>query len=1038
MRILFIGLLAISSLFANAQGNIDSIKAEFCNISDSQQLAVYWYWLAGNMSKEGVVKDLRAMKQVGINRVQIGMIGEGQGAPVGPVKAFTPEWWDILHQALKTAGELDIEVGIFNCPGWSQSGGPWVKANQAMRYLHCIKDTVEGGKMLSQTFTLQNSEAERVKLLAYPLIESHVQMRVPEFIPQSKEIHFYSSQPVTIRSLQIFPVEKQQTSDAELYVKVSDGYKLIRHFAVDRSNSELNVGFAPYAPIAVSLPETTGKEFKLVLGKEGIARDVVLSDIPVVESYPEKSLAKMWQTPHPMWEAYLWRKQPIYPSALAVNPDDVIDLTEIIKDDGRLEWNAPKGKWVLLYTQMLPTGTKNAPAPSEITGYETDKMSKKHIRAHFDNYIGEILRKIPVQDRKSFRIVVEDSYETGGQNWTDNMIPDFIKAYGYDPVPYLPVFAGVVVGSEEQSDRFLWDVRRLVADEVAYNYVGGLREVSNEYGLTTWLENYGHWGFPGEFLQYGGQSDEIAGEFWSFGTLGDIENRIASSCGHIYGKKKIWAESFTCGGPDFTQYPGQMKQRGDRFFAEGINATLLHLYIQQPNDDVPGVNAWFGNEFNRNNTWFSQMDVFGRYLKRCNYLLQQGQYVADVAYYIGEDAPKMTGNRIPELPKGYSFDYINAEVLMTASVKNKRLHLQSGMEYTVLVLPPLSAMRPELMAKLKELVENGLVLAGPAPDHSPSLKDYPQADISVREMAEEIWQTTSKPYSDKIKYGKGRIYKNASLEQVFADLNIVSDFIADDSELPLLFLHRTIGDNDVYFISNQSGKAVSFNGFFRVLGKRPELWNPQDATVRLLPEYRERTAATEVPMQLEAFESAFVVFGSRDNVSQDGWNYPERKLVMAVNTPWTVSFQQGRGGPEQSVVCDTLFDWKNNADARIKYFSGTAVYKTKVKIAKIPSGQIYLDMGKVMVMAKLRVNGQDVGGVWTPPYRLNITPYIRKGQNEIEVEVVNCWRNRLIGEKSVLKAETFTKQSVTYLKADSELQSSGLLGPVEIISFDFK
>ena len=466
----------------------------------------------------------------------------------------------------------------------------------------------------------------------------------------------------------------------------------------------------PYAPVAASLPETEGKAFKLVLDKPGMIQDIKLSDIPVVESYAEKTLAKMWQTPHPMWDAYMWRNQPEYSSVFAVAPEQVVDLTDELDAKDHLHWNAPKGRWVVMQTYMLPTGTTNAPAPSEITGYETDKMSKKHIEAHFDNYIGKILQKIPAEDRKTFKIVVEDSYETGGQNWTDDMIPDFKASYGYDPVPFLPVFSGVVIGSEDKSDRFLWDVRRLIADEVSYNYVGGLREVSNKHGMTTWLENYGHWGFPGEFLQYGSQSDEIAGEFWSFGTLGDIENRIASSCGHIYGKKKIWAESFTCGGPDFTQYPGQMKQRGDRFFAEGINATLLHLYIQQPNDDVPGINAWFGNEFNRNNTWFSHMDVFGKYLKRCNYILQQGRYVADVAYFIGEDAPKMTGTRTPEIPKGYSYDYVNADVLLKARVNDGCLCLESGMEYSVLVLPIQKTMRPEVLAKLREMVKDGLTI----------------------------------------------------------------------------------------------------------------------------------------------------------------------------------------------------------------------------------------------------------------------------------------------------------------------------------------
>jgi hypothetical protein len=261
-------------------------------------------------------------------------------------------------------------------------------------------------------------------------------------------------------------------------------------------------------------------------------------------------------------------------------------------------------------------------------------MSKEHIAFHFDAFLGEIIRRVPAADRKSFKVAVMDSYETGGQNFTDKMIPEFIQRYGYDPVPFLPAYYGYVIGSPELSDRFLWDVRRMIADKVAYDYVGGLREVGKPHGLTTWLENYGHWGFPAEFLQYGGQSDEIGGEFWHQG-LGAIENRAAASCAHIYGKKRVWAESFT-GGEKFHSHPGKLKKRGDWAFTEGVNSSLLHVYIQQyDNDSYPGVDAWFGVEFNRKNTWFPHFDLFSQYLRRCNYLLQQGQPIADVAYFIG-------------------------------------------------------------------------------------------------------------------------------------------------------------------------------------------------------------------------------------------------------------------------------------------------------------------------------------------------------------------------------------------------------------------
>lgn len=1018
---------------AFAQDSISTVEKNFKDTPESQQLGIYWYWVAGNMSKEGVVKDLQAMKSVGINRAFIGMIGEGQGAPQGPVRMFTDEWWDILHTMFKTAGELGIEIGMFNSPGWSQSGGPWVELSQAMRYLGYVKDTVSGPVRFNGKLRELGKDAQPVRVLAYPLSAASVSFASE--VAEDGTITFKAGKEAVVRSVFIKPVDKEVVSEASLYARKGGELTLVEEFLIDRSRSDTNVGFEPFAPVVISIPETVAGEFVLKV-KPGVVKSVTLSDKPAVERYPEKSLSKMWQTPHPMWDAYMWRDQPDYEG---VPESEVKDITANVSEDGTLVWDVPAGDWVVMRTAMLPTGTLCSPAPVEGTGLETDKMSKKHIRTHFDNYLGQILKRIPAEDRKTFKVCVEDSYETGGQNWTDNLIEDFIAAYGYDPVPFIPVMSGVVVGSEDMSDRFLWDLRRLVADEVSYNYVGGLREVSNEHGLTTWLENYGHWGFPGDFLQYGSQSDEIAGEFWSFGDLGDIENRVASSCGHIYGKRKVWAESFTCGGPDFTQYPGQMKQRGDRFFTEGINATLYHLYIQQPDDRVPGVNAWFGNEFNRHNTWFSQLDVFNDYIKRCNYMLQQGRYVADVAYFLGEDCPKMTGTKDPELPEGFSFDYINSDVVMKACVKDGKLTLESGMQYSVLVLPKIKTMRPELLEKLETLVRDGLVILGPAPERSPSMKGYPECDVKVRGIAARMWRNNTDPFPRSVSYGKGRIYKDASLEEVFTDLGIAPDFTTEDPALPIQFIHLRLADGEYYFVSNQGDKAISFDGLFRVQGKTPELWNPLTKDVRDLRQYRTLTKTTKVPMRLEAYESSFIVFRKdTDKAVSEGCNYPEKSVLATIDTPWTVAFQEKKGGPEAPVTFDTLYDWTTSDDLRIKYFSGDATYTNSFKLKKLPQGEVYVDLGKVMVMAKVKVNGEYAGGVWTAPYRLNITNLLRKGVNTIEVEVVNCWRNRVIGEKEAIPAnERFTFQTATYLNKDSELQPSGLLGPVELQIYDY-
>ncbi len=776
MKMLLIAVFALhlTACMQNSGKNLTQLSQELENgfviPPDSIQTSVYWYWISDNISKEGAIKDLHAMKEAGINRAFIGNIGVDD-LPFGNIKVLSDEWWEILHTALKTATELDIEIGIFNSPGWSQSGGPWVKPEQAMRYLASSEVMVKGPQKIAQPLEQPHQMFQDVKVIAIPSINEEGMVlnsnnakivaspaisnlsaltdnnpRTGINLPgNNMAITFTTDKPFTARSLTIQTTPSPFRADAELQVKGNNNeFSTVSRFVINRSNPALNVGFDRYAPVTISLPATSASEFRLVLNyhpqNAGLA-EVNLSAIPRVERYSEKILAKMHPTPLPYWGDYMWADQPkVDDKSLMITADQVLDISDKMSPDGTLNWDVPEGEWKILRMGMTPTQVTNGPASPEATGLEIDKMSKEWVAVHFDAFIGEILRKIPEADRKTFKVVVQDSYETGGQNFTDGFLEEFKGRYGYDPLPYLPVYRGYVVNSPQESDRFLWDLRRMIADKVAYDYVGGLRDVSHQYGLTTWLENYGHWGFPGEFLMYGGQSDEIGGEFWSQGELGDIENRAATSAGHIYGKTKISAESNTSGGPAYSRYPAMMKQRTDRFFAEGINNTLLHVYIMQPYEDKnPGVNAWFGNEFDRKNTWFSQMDLFSQYLKRSNFMLQQGLNVADVAYFIGEDAPKMTGVADPPLPIGYQFDYMNAEVIIRdMTVKDGLVTLPHGTQYKVLVLPKQETMRPELLAKIKELVYQGAIVLGSAPDRSPSLQNQPEADRQVREMAAEL------------------------------------------------------------------------------------------------------------------------------------------------------------------------------------------------------------------------------------------------------------------------------------------------------------
>lgn len=1078
--LLSIGMLSVVTISLTKKRpptSFATIEQGFQMPPDSVKPSVYWYWLSDNISKEGVTRDLEAMAEIGIGRAFIGNIGlDKNETPYGNVKLFSDEWWGVTEQAIKTGSRVGVDIGLFNSPGWSQSGGPWIKPTQTMRYLTTSEVRVKGPMLYAQKLPMVAADFQDVSLLAFPapendaddlamyqptvtgsgvtdaanLVDGKPETEATFADNSSLTIDISLAKPLTARSLVLIPAQKRFRADCQLQVSEGGAYRTIKTFELNRSNPELNVGFMPYGPVAVSFPATKGSQFRLILSKmsqKGGLADIKLSAAARLDRYVEKQLAKMFQTPLPLWNEYQWQTQSEPDNrAFTVDPAKVINLSKSLSADGTLTWQVPAGNWVVVRFGMAPTGVTNAPASPEGRGPEVDKMSKTAVEAHFNAFMGSILNRIPKADRTALKWVVADSYETGSQNWTDGMAADFRKRYGYDPTLWLPVLTGRIVGSATQSDRFLWDVRRLVADRVAYQYVGGLRDISNKNGLKLWLENYGHWGFPGEFLQYGGQSDEVGGEFWNEGELGSIECRAASSAAHIYGKTKVAAESFTAAGLGYQRYPALLKKRGDWSFTEGINNTLLHVFITQPYaDKVPGVNAGFGTEFNRNNTWFGQSKAFIDYLRRCMFMLQQGKPVNDVAYFIGEDAPKMTGVRNPELPQGYSYDYINAEVLNTRiSVREGRLVLPDGMSYRLLVLPQLETMRPELLRKIRDLVAQGAVILGPAPKRSPSLQNYPAADAEVRKLAAELWGKVDGKALKSGKFGKGTVLMGMDMQTALSQLSVLPDvkMAPEPTGTPsVLYAHRTTSDGDLYFLTNQTDQTVNLSPAFRINGKQPECWDPVTGAIRLLPAFVTNGGSTTVPLKLEPFQSCFVVF--RKPVSQPltvagANNFPTPTMLTQVTGPWTVTFEATKRGPAKPVLFTTLTDLSKHANDSIRHYAGTAVYHSTFTAEKPTKGErVYLNLGAVSVMARVKLNGFDAGTAWTAPWQVDITPALKSGLNKLDVEVVNTWVNRLIGDSKLPVSERKTWSNVNPYQSDSKLFASGLIGPVTVQAVNF-
>jgi hypothetical protein len=890
----FAWILCRSSVVCLGAAPPCSLEQGFRQPPEQTKPWVYWYWISDNISKQGISRDLEAMARVGIGEAFIGNVFLDD-IPAGDVKVLSRKWWECVEHAVREGGRVGVNIGMFNCPGWSQSGGPWIEPGQAMRYLVSSETRIQGPVRVQQKLPEPKEPFQDVAVIAFPAPQSDAEslawrsprvtctpaaadtekivdgnpdtaVAFPSGIGQGKDalvIEIALAEPLTARTLSMIPSESPWAAECELQVTDDTGQtRTVRSFKFDRSNMRVNVGPMPRGPVTISFPPVTAKCFRLVL--TGVTGEAALAEIDLspaarLEQFVEKQLGKMHPTPLPMWDTYLWppQREPDRP-ALCVSRESVVDLTGNLAPDGVLRWDVPPGDWIVLRTGMTTTGTRNAPASPEGEGLEVDKMNREAARAHFDAFIGQLLRRMPPSDRKALKHVVADSYEMGSQNWTDGFATTFRKRYGYDPAPWLPVTTGRIVGSADQSDRFLWDLRRLVADRIAIDYVGGLRDLCRPHGLQLWLENYGHWGFPAEFLQYGGQSDRIGGEFWLTGSLGSIECRAASSAANTYGFPLVSSEAFT-GGPPFRTVPSAMKARGDGAFCQGINHFVLHVYIHQPSDDrKPGVNAWFGTEFNRHNTWFGPGRAWVDYLRRSCFLLQQGTRVADVAYFIGEDTPKMTGIRHPELPPGRDFDYINAEVIQDKlSVEDGLLKLPHGTTYRVLVLPELPTMRPELLRKIRDLVHSGATVLGPPPSRSPSLEDYPRCDAQVGELAAEIWGGLELAKAGERRCGKGRVVWGKNLTEVFGTARVPRDFA---STTPLRYTHRALGDTHIYFVANPEPQEVVAMATFRTGDRAPELWWPESGRIECPAVYHSVNGVVRMPVQLGPHGSVFVVF----------------------------------------------------------------------------------------------------------------------------------------------------------------------------------
>jgi len=956
------------------------LAAEFLNPPDSARPGVYWYFMDGNLSRQGMTADLESMKDVGLGNLVF--LEVNVGVPRGPVDFMSDKWQDLFVHAVREAERLGIDITLGSGPGWTGSGGPWVKPEQAMQFL-----------LSSVTETKGPAKFDAV---------------LP--VPQQRPSPWGQMRTDFYEDVVVYAFPKCGAVIADVAEKA-----LYQRYPYTSAP-----GVKPFLPAPAKFDE------------------------PGAES--------------------------------VISPADIIDISKHMDSDGRLQWDVPAGEWTIVRMARRATCASTRPAPEPGIGLECDKFDSGALDHHFANYYSKLLKKVgPRKGKNGWKAVHIDSWEMGSQNWTENFLAEFKKRRGYDAKPYLLAYSGRAVGSLEESERFLWDVRLTCQELVLENHAGHLKKLGSKHGFELSIEPYDM--NPTADLDIGAVADVPMCEFWSAGmgfnsSFSCIE---ATSIAHTMGRPIVSSEAFTAGGGErWQQYPWSMKNQGDWAFCMGINRFVYHTFAHKPlgAEHRPGMTMGpYGVHWDRGQTWWPMVADYHRYVTRCSHLLRQGVTVSDILYLTPEGAPHvfrapasaLAPSEMKEWPdkKGYGFDGCSPNILMDrAKVTDGRITFDGWTSYSIMVMPAFETMTPKLLAKIETLVKSGATVIGCPPLKSPSLMGYPKCDEQVRNLAKKIWGTLEVPAEiTKRKYGRGTVYFGGekpeglypeydSTASILKEMGIAEDFTSTGA---VRYGHRRTGSEDIYFIANTTKDKVETTCTFRVKQDMPQLWDPVTARIRALPQFTHQDRTTSVPVTFEPYQSFFVIFphkASNQPATAGGVNFPAIKPVTTIEGAWEVSFDPKWGGPEK-VTFDKLYDWTSSEDRGIKYYSGIATYNKAFDASGVSCKEVYLDLGTVHDMARVKLNSKDLGVVWCAPWRVDITDTVKATGNVLEIEIANRWPNRLLGDQQGLDKDVRTvkwdsgflegKEYKTgrYTFATSggpgKLLPSGLIGPVRIL-----
>lgn len=1049
--------LALTFIFGFLYSNSQTLVQNFKNPPASAKPQTWFHVISGNMSKEGITKDLEAIARAGIGGTIF--FNVAQGVPLANVTFNSEAQRRLLKHAAAESERLGLTFGFHNCDGWSSSGGPWVNAENSMKMVVYSEKVVDGNPNISLQLaqpTAREGFYRDIAVIAYPALPSEVQdaenkvfvtSSDPDFnvsvatdglLDQATKLKASDTQPGYV----VFDYGKP-TTIRSYFMLMSNTAKIILEKSDDGvrfekvSTAEMRrTGKSEYG-VNEHFGEVTARYFRITSATASTIKEISLS-----ATYPiENTLGRILMNK---------RENEKFPaigdpdSSMVINKSKIINLTQFMDPAGRLKTGLPAGKWTIMRFGFTSTGAVNVPASNEGRGLEVDKFDRAALKVHYDAYIKKVIDAAKPVAPKALQYVEIDSYEVGSQNWTKGFENIFKARYNYDILSFLPLFAGRFVESAKSSELVTGDLRNLYSQLMCDNYFGYFQELMNKDGIKAINEPYGNG--PFNELDAGKFADLPMGEFWL--KRGIFNVGAAVSSGHIYGKQKISTESFTAqdGVANWNMHPAMAKLTGDRAWTYGVNFFMFHRFAHQANTHVsPGMtmNRW-GSNIDRTQTWWENAGAtWFKYLARGQYLLQQGNPVSDLLIFVGDQTPNgfIERNDFPiPIPWQVNYDCVNKDVLVNRlSVKNGRMVLPEGTAYRLLALRNCDKITLESLRKINELAKNGIVIIGKKPVE-------PAGYIVSKEQTDEFKALVNTIWSKKTTYEKSDWMK------IYSENNIKNDLLIGN-RTDISFIHRQTDKEDFYFFFNPDSVPQTFNCRFNVKGKIPELWNPMTGETNKLAQFVESEGMITATISLNAESSTFVVFRessneirsvlpsegmnsqqpifsfSEDNkikmtVAKNG-NYPfvlstnQKKEVnvtdidpqIIIAGPWQVKFDK-KYGYEGMAEVQLLTDWKDSQVDGIQHYSGTAVYQNSFVLPAgflNPGKRVKLDLGKVSIAARIYINNKERGVLWIAPFKTDITDALVTGKNDIRIEVTNLWSNRLIGDEGFPDTSGFEK-----------------------------